>query len=359
MDTFVLQAIAAELNENLLGARLDRISQSDAHTIVLFFSGAGKQKRALLMSVDPAHPRVHLVADPPSSLPEAPTFCRALRKHISGLRLTRAAAGEWERVLQFSFERGGGSGLGDSFALMAEVMGRWSNLVLLGGATGEILEAKRLVPPGPHTPRPIERGGRYQLPPEQKKANPAELTKETIQKMMAEANLSSATREEFAKWLVRSVTGVSPALARELSLLSGADEEWAGAADALMGAIESYRKKEFTPAWVLGADGEPVGLSAARIPGMVTASYRSFSSMNEAADAFYGSLVKDAQLNEQKKESLKGSPPRGGEGAFLHRGGAEGFGLRRGGGRHSAKRGAFARASGRGGGKSKSFLRTG
>ena len=305
MDTFVLQAIAAELNENLLGARLDRISQSDAHTIVLFFSGAGKQKRALLMSVDPAHPRVHLSEDPPSSLPEAPTFCRALRKHISGLRLTRAAAGEWERVLQFSFERGGGSGLGDSFALMAEVMGRWSNLVLLGGATGEIFEAKRLVPPGPHTPRPLERGGRYQLPPEQKKANPAELTKETIQKMIAEANLSSATREEFAKWLVRSVTGVSPALARELSLLSGADEEWAGAADALMGAIESYRKKEFTPAWVLGADGEPVGLSAARIPGMVTASYRSFSSMNEAADAFYGRLVKDAQLNEQKKRVSK------------------------------------------------------
>ena len=306
MDTFVLQAIAAELSGSLLGARLERISQVDGHTIVLFFPGARKEKRALLMSTDPAHPRVHLTADPPPSLPEAPTFCRALRKHLSGLRLTRAAAGEWERVLQFSFERGGGGPRSsDSFALMAEVMGRWSNLVLLGGATGEILEAKRFVPPGPHTPRPLEREGRYQLPPEQKKANPGALTREALREMIREADLGSASREEFARWLVRSVAGVSPALARTLARASNAEEGWAGAADALLGAVESYQRKEFSPAWVLGGGGEPTGLSAARIPGADAASYRAFDSMNEAADAFYGRLVKGARLDERKKRVSK------------------------------------------------------
>ena len=303
MDTFMLQAIAAELSENLLGARLERISQADAHTVVLFFSGARRERRTLLISTDPAHPRVHLTADPPPSLPEAPMFCRALRKHLSGHRLTRAAAGEWERVLQFSFERGGGGG--DSFALMAEVMGRWSNLVLLSGATGEILEAKRLVPPGPHTPRPLERGGRYQLPPEQKKANPADLTKEILLEMIHGANLDSAEPEEFARWLVRSIAGVSPALAREISGISGPDEEWAGAADALVDVIGSYRRREFAPAWVLGGDGNPVGLNAAQIPGASSASYRAFGSMNEAADAFYGRLVKGARLGEEKKRVAK------------------------------------------------------
>ena len=257
------------------------------------------------MSADPAHPRVHLSEDPPPSLPEAPTFCRALRKHLSGLRLTRAAAGEWERVLQFSFERGGGSGSGGSFALMAEVMGRWSNLVLLDGATGEILEAKRFVPPGPHTPRPLERGGGYQLPPEQKKANPGALTREALQGMIREADLGSAGQDEFARWLVRSVAGVSPALSRELASASKSGEEWAGAVDALMDAVESYRKKEFSPAWLLGAGGEPVALSAARIPGVDAASYRAFGSMNEAADAYFGRLVNDARLGEQKKKVAK------------------------------------------------------
>ena len=301
MDTFVLQAIAAELRERLLGARLERISQTDAHTVVLFFSGARREKRALLVSVDPAHPRVHLTADPPRSLPEAPTFCRALRKQLSGLRLTRAAAGEWERVIQFSFERGGGSAHNESFALMAEVMGRWSNLVLLSGATGEILEAKRFVPPGPHTPRPLERGGRYQLPPEQKKANPTDLTKEELLEMIRGADLSTASQEEFARWLVRSVTGVSPALARVLASGSSANEAWSGAANALIQVIESYKRREFTPAWLLGGDGEPHALSAARIPGVNAASCRVFDSMNEAADAFYGRLVNDARLEERKK----------------------------------------------------------
>ncbi len=299
MDTFVLQAIAAELSGDLLGARLERISQTDAHTIVLFFSDAGRKRRALLMSTNPVHPRVHLTADPPPSLPEAPTFCRALRKHLSGHRLTRAAAGEWERVLQFSFERGGGSG--DSFALMAEVMGRWSNLVLLSGATGEILEAKRFVPPSPHTPRPLERGGRYQLPPEQKKANPADLTKEMLLEMIHGADLGSADPKEFARWLVRSIAGVSPALARELAGASNAEEGWVAAADALMSVVESCQKKEFSPAWMLGAGGEPHALSAARIAGMDAASYRAFGSMNEAADAFYGRLVKGSRLGERKK----------------------------------------------------------
>ena len=306
MDTFVLQAIAAELSESLLGARLERISQADGHTIVLFFSGERRKKRSLLISTDPAHPRVHLTAEPPPSLPEAPTFCRALRKHLSGLRLTRAAAGEWERVLQFSFEPGGGGPRSsDSFALMAEVMGRWSNLVLLSGATGEILEAKRFVPPGPHTPRPLERGGRYRLPPEQKKANPGDLTRGALQGMIREEDLSSAGREEFARWLVRSVAGVSPVLARALASASKAEEGWAGAADALMSAVESYQKKEFFPAWVLGAGGEPHALSAAGTPGADAASYRAFDSMNEATDAFYGRLVKDARLDERKKRVSK------------------------------------------------------
>ena len=301
MDTFVLQAIAAELTGSLLGARLERISQTDAHTIVLYISGARREKRALLISTDPAHPRVHLTADPPPSLPEAPTFCRALRKHLSGHRLTRVAAGEWERVLQFSFERGGGSGHSDSFALMAEVMGRWSNLVLLQGATGEILEAKRFVPPGPHTPRPLERGGRYQLPPEQKKQNPGALTKEALLEMIREEDIDSADQKEFSKWLVRSVAGVSPVLARELALASGDGDGWTGVADALMGVIESYQKKEFAPAWILGADGEPAGLSAARIGGGDAGKYRAFDSMNEAADAFYGRSTKEFRLDERKK----------------------------------------------------------
>ena len=206
-------------------------------------------------------------------------------------------------MLQFSFEPGGGGSGGTAIpiALMAEVMGRWSNLVLLNGATGEILEARRFVPRGPHTSRPLERGGRYRLPPEQKKRNPGALTKEALLEMIREADLASAGQEAFARWLVRSVAGVSPALARELALASGSGDGWTGAVEALMGAVDSYRKKEFSPAWMLGAGGEPVGLNAARIASVDAARYRAFSSMNEAADAFYGRLVNDARLDERKK----------------------------------------------------------
>ena len=293
MDTFVLQAIAGELSESLVGARLDKVSQVDAHTITLFFSG--RRGRCLLLSADPAHPRAHMVCSPPPGLPEAPTFCRTLRKHLGGLRLTRAAAGEWERVLQFSFE---GGRAGASFALMAELMGRWSNLVLLGGATGEIIEVNRRVPEG--VPRPLKRGSRYGLPPEQNKANPTELTRESLRRMLEEAKPGSA--KEFARWLVRSVRGVSPALAAEIADVSCAEEGWEGAAEALLGVVRNYRDRAFTPGWAPGEEGKPAVLTAVEVGG---APRRAFGSMNEAADAFYGSLVQTARLEARKRAAAR------------------------------------------------------
>ncbi len=300
MDTFVLQAVARELEERLAGARLERVSQADARTITLFFSGSGKRRPCLLLSADPRHPRIHLTSAPPRSLPEAPTFCRTLRKHLGGTSLTRVAAGEWERVVQLSFARGG-----VSFALMAEMMGRWSNLILLDGGTGEILEGTRLVSRERNPARPLERGGRYRLPPAQKKASPDAITKEMMRKMMREANLQTAAPEEFARWLVRSVGGVSPAIASELAGVSGPDGGWTGAVDAWMGMVRSYRRREFAPAWVLGADGRPAGLRAVGAPGARPGSSRAFDSMNEAADAFYRTVLGDARLEERKKQASR------------------------------------------------------
>lgn len=296
MDTFVLQAVARELEERLTGARLERISQADARTIALFFAAPGQRDACLLLSADPRHPRIHLTSAPPRSLPEAPVFCRTLRKHLGRARLTRAAAGEWERVVQLSFARGDAH-----FALMAEMMGRWSNLVLLDGGTGEILEGTRLSSRARNPARPLERGGCYRLPPAQNKASPDTITEESMREMVREANLHAAAREEFARWLVGAVGGVSPAIARELSGVSCADEGWAGAVDAWMRMVRSYRRREFAPAWVLGADGRPVGLRAVGAPGARPGASRAFCSMNEAADAFYRAVLGDARLEERKK----------------------------------------------------------
>ena len=185
MDAFVLQAIARELEAALRGARLEKAAQADPFTFVLTFSCGDRRPRRLLLSGGLSHPRLHLTAGNARGQPEPGDFLMSLRKHLAGCRVTRVAAGEWERVVQLSFERPGG----EACALLAEVMGRWSNLILVEGKTGVILDALRLSTGEANPERPVERGGAYRLPPAQKKRAPSAIGEAEFLRLLAEAGL--------------------------------------------------------------------------------------------------------------------------------------------------------------------------
>ncbi|MBI2132534.1 MAG: NFACT family protein, partial [Candidatus Tectomicrobia bacterium] len=194
MDAFVLQAIARELDAALRGARLEKAVQADPFTFVLTFSCGARRIRRLLLSGDPAHPRLHLAEESPPGQPEPGDFLRSLRKHLAGCRVTRVAAGEWERVVQLSFERAGSPP--GTFALLAEVMGRWSNLILVEGRAGRVLDALRLSTGERNPARPVERGAPYRLPPAQKKHAPGAVDEKDFLALLAGAALKKGNQGE-------------------------------------------------------------------------------------------------------------------------------------------------------------------
>ena len=136
MDLFVLKAITRELDATLKGGRIQRITQPDRNTIHLFCEGNGRKVHRLAVSADPIFPRLHLMEDNRPGPAEPPDFCRSLRKHISGAKITRISVGEWERIVQITLERPVSGKSPSVFALMTEIMGRWSNIVLVDGRTG-------------------------------------------------------------------------------------------------------------------------------------------------------------------------------------------------------------------------------
>ncbi|MEK6712540.1 MAG: NFACT RNA binding domain-containing protein [Nitrospinota bacterium] len=294
MDAFVLQAIARELDEALRGARVEKAAQAGPSTFVLSFSARGRRGRRLLLSGDLVHPRLHLTAENPPSLPEPGDFLRSLRKHLVGCRVTRAAAGEWERVVQLSFERPSRGETPPAFALLAEVMGRWSNLILVEGRTGAILDALRLSGWEANPARPVERGAAYRLPPAQKKPQPDQIGEAGFLALAAEAGIGRAGRGERARWLVRAFAGLSPLVASEIAGRAGASPQglWA----AFEGAVESYRGRRFEAALVLSAKGAPGGLSALEIRALPPERVKAFPSMSQAAEAFYGEAAGASSL---------------------------------------------------------------
>jgi predicted ribosome quality control (RQC) complex YloA/Tae2 family protein len=292
MDTFVLQAIARELEAALRGGRQEKAVQTDPFTFVLTFSCGERRTRRLLLSGGLAHPRLHLTEESPPGQPEPGDFLRSLRKHLAGCQVTRVAAGEWERVVQLSFERAGSPPR--PFALMAEVMGRWSNLILLEGRTGRVLDALRLSTGERNPERPVERGAPYRLPPAQKKRAPGAVDEEEFLGLLGGAPVKKVSQGERARWLVRTFGGLSPVVAAEIA--GRAREGPHGLWEAFAWAVECYRGGRFRPSVILDAGGSPVGLSALEAAAIPPARVQAWPTMNEAAEAFYREAAGGASL---------------------------------------------------------------
>ncbi len=296
MDAFVLQAVAGEVNAALAGGRFLRAAQTGPLTVRLACAGADRKDRGLLLSADPAFPRLHLTAEKMASLPEPSPFCMTLRKHLAGCRIRAVEMRGWERVVQISFERRGGS-----CALMAEVMGRWSNLILVEGGSGRVIEAAKLVGPERTRGRPVDRGIPYRLPPAPGKPGPDDMDEPALRALLEDGGRAGLDPRGAARLLVRGVAGISPAAAEEIAARVPEAERWEGLWSAFSGVVREYREGRFDPAIILDEEGRPAGLSALAIRSAGPGRVRRFSSMSEAADALYRESVPGAGLADQKR----------------------------------------------------------
>src|SRR5437763_9937264 len=137
-DSFVTAAIANEA-QALIGAYVDHISQpAERELLITFYTGRGKTR--WVFSADPRLARVHQVEGKPENPPAPPNCCMVLRKWIDGARVTSVRQVGFDRVLRWEFSRSDGV-----HTLVAEVMGKHSNLILLD-AEEKVVSAIKMVP---------------------------------------------------------------------------------------------------------------------------------------------------------------------------------------------------------------------
>ena len=140
MEAIVLKAVARELAREL-PARVHAVLQPSPRGIVLVLRGAAESR--LLVATDPEDPRLHLVRVRPAALPAPTAFCRLLRKRLEGRTLAAVESPGMERAVTLAFA--GGRGGGPELLLVAEIMGKHSNLVLVEG--GSVVDALQHVEP--------------------------------------------------------------------------------------------------------------------------------------------------------------------------------------------------------------------
>lgn len=238
LDALCLSGVIRELNTALSGSRVDKIYQPGRDEVILALRSPAVGNVRLLLSSNPANPRLHLTTLPLENPEKPPMFCMLLRKHLSGARLLELVQTPLERVVTLRLEAL--NDLGDRVErfLVLEAIRHKTNLILLDGEE-RILDCIRrvgldgglLLQDGEQTStarhRILQPGMFYQLPPGVDKENPLTADREKL-----EALLSAAPEEAQAdRWLLDTFGGLSPLVCRELVHRVG------GAADARLNTL--------------------------------------------------------------------------------------------------------------------------
>lgn len=213
VDYLTLACLKHDL-ERFRDARIQGLLFTDESTLAMeLYAGT---RATLLVDVSARHARAHLQEEKARRGLETETpLLLLLRKHVRGGRLRTVTQPPGERILNLEIESETGR-----CTLVAEIMGRSSNLLLLDEA-GTVMECVRRVGASQNSYRVTLPNHPYQLPPPLLKPLPHTLDEAAWRALLAGASAD----EPLPPLLVRALSGVSPTLARELATRATGNHE--------------------------------------------------------------------------------------------------------------------------------------
>ena len=96
-------SLADELQQQLVGSRIDKIQQPDASTVILSVRQPGHSGK-LLLSCNAQTARIALTTGGKQNPAQPPLFCMVLRKHLEGSKIVEIRQPGWERIIEIVCE---------------------------------------------------------------------------------------------------------------------------------------------------------------------------------------------------------------------------------------------------------------
>ena len=314
-DGFTVAATVQELREALLDGSIAKIAQPEKDELLLTVKCSRKMKR-LSLSASASMPLCCLKEENALSPVTAPNFCMTLRKHIGGGRIRRI----WqpghtleeeglERIIAMEIEHLDEMGDLGYFRLVCELMGKYSNLILLR-EDGSIVDSIKHIPPSVSSVREVLPGRSYFIPDNQGKQNPKALM------AAGYAAFRSAVTERvlpLPKAIYGQITGFSPIMAEEVCTRAGLSSE--RSIDSLSEAelerlyqgfcalMQPVLSESFAPNIVY--EGErPVECAALPLHCLEGGEYvrRDFAGMSEALLTYYSGRAKQNRIRAKSED---------------------------------------------------------
>lgn len=215
----MLKYVREELSE-LVGSRIEKIFQPSREEVVITFrkpNSSDRGAKRVIFSANGSSARVNLTEAALENPPSPPMFCMLLRKHLGSGRLLGIRQDGLERILYFDFECVNEIGDIVTNTLTAEIMGRFSNIILVRG--GRVIDSIKRVTDEISGVRRILPNIVYETPPRLERVD---FFAENDRKISA---LIENKTERLAKALPAVLEGISPIFAREAAFYAAGDTD--------------------------------------------------------------------------------------------------------------------------------------
>ncbi len=143
-DGIVTKSIVSELNNNLIGAKVNKVFEPNKNEVILSLYNSGINY-SLDINIHPENYRINLTNYSKPNPLNALNFCMLLRKYLIGFRIKSISSFDLERCIEIVFE--GNNELKDnvSYKLIIELMGRRSNIIFVNHKNQIIDSIKHIV----------------------------------------------------------------------------------------------------------------------------------------------------------------------------------------------------------------------
>lgn len=289
-DGITVSAIKAEIENKILGGRIDKVYQPEKDEIILGIRSMGQAYKLLLTS-NASNPKFHFTQTNPNNPMTPPLFCMVMRKHLQSGKIIKIEQPDFDRILNIYVESLNELGDYSVKKLVLEIMGRHSNIILTD-ENNTILDCIKHIGHDTSSVREVLPGREYTLPPSQGKINTLDLDNNNFKKVL-EDNPSF----EIQSVIYKNYTGISPIAASEICYRANVNGSTPVEAltdiqkevvfNKFAQLVEDIKANRFYPESITNEKGKTIDFSPIEMTQFNGLDIKKYTSISELIESFY------------------------------------------------------------------------